>query len=176
MARVPPRVAALGVGRYGFRVSSRRRAPAARRATHERGALQARARAGSLLLALVLLFGVLRGGARYFYCPQMDATLASSCCERVAHGDEGEHADASDAPSVDEPDCCKARRVATLPAMHGASAPPHLDVMPRVAILAPFDLARASRERSAIACFLPSARAGPPSAAERRAHLMVWNS
>lgn len=129
-----------------------------------------------MFVAVALLFGVLRGGARYFYCPEMDATLASPCCERGKHEGEDERPDATNAPSVDDADCCEARRAGTLPAVDGASTTPRLEAVPLLAILPPFDRVQASRERAAESRVVHPARAGPPSAAERRAFLMVWNS
>lgn len=127
-------------------------------------------RAAGLLALIVLLFGMVRSGARYFHCPAMGAVLTASCCgERDRGGDD------DGAPVVDAPDCCEGRRLGTLP---GAATSPGLEVLgaPLSAILPPFSLSPASIERAPAVRITHAARAGPKTARERRAVLMVWTS
>jgi hypothetical protein len=127
-------------------------------------------RAHAFLIALVLLVGIARSGARYFTCPMMGSSFAeASCCAGMRHAP-------SDVPAIDHPECCKARTLGTLPASPVTSAAPDVAAVPLAAIAPPFDIVAPRAESVAAVRFMYSARAGPPSAKERRAELMVWTS
>lgn len=122
----------------------------------------------ALVLALCVLGAVVRGGSRYFYCPAMQAVMGSACCGggHVASRSDGERA------SVRGRDCCEERVLAHLPLASTSSTPPLLDapvlaVLPR---LVQRDVASVSAELRVT----PEKRAGPRSAAQRRAELMVF--
>ncbi len=82
----------------------------------------------ALLFTLALLAGIVSAGARYFYCPFMDAVVGEHCCTR-------------DTPeptsSVHRPDCCEVRYVGSLPAASSAAHAPELRAAPLLAVLAP---------------------------------------
>jgi len=125
-------------------------------------------RARAVLIACILLAGVLRGGAKYFVCPMMDAAFEVPCCGE-------QRADDRLAASVRPPDCCKAKRLGTvpqasLPAALDVAESPCVAVLPRLHGLMAADPPRTARR------FSLQARAGPPTANERRADLMIWNS
>lgn len=129
-------------------------------------------RGGALLAAIVLLVGVLRAGASYFYCPMMQATFDAPCCDR-GHHDEG---DDDGAPGIDHAACCEGKRLGALPTserLHESepvATAPITGVTPAVPAALDGPLARpAARD-------LYPARAGPQRASARRATLMIWNS
>lgn len=128
-------------------------------------------RAGSALLAIVLLTAFFTSGSRYFYCPVMKVAMTTSCCARQHVIDEAE-AEASAALVAS--DCCEARRIASVP-----SAPlplPHEElVAPIVATLPANSGAAADRAERPVARFTHPVRAGPPTPAGRRALLMIWS-
>jgi hypothetical protein len=124
----------------------------------------------AFLVAAVLLVGIARGGARYFTCPMMGSSFAeASCCAGVRHAPH------DDVPAVENPECCKARTLGTLPASPIATSP-EVAAVPLAAIAPPFDVVAPRANTIAALRFMYSARAGPPSAKERRAELMVWTS
>ena len=125
-------------------------------------------RARAVLLACLLIAGLLRSGARYFVCPMMGAVLDVACC--------GEHrVDHPRVTSLRPADCCKAKQLGTVPAASLSSAPeiaaaPYVALPPMLRAFFVADPARSATRRG------QPARAGPPTANERRAELMVWNS
>lgn len=144
--------------------------------TVSRRALVVRARAlaarlGYAMVALAMLLGVVRGGARYFYCPMMGQAFDDACCASGDHHDDEDRA----GPSVERPGCCQAKRLGTLPSGAAAST---IDVpaVPLMAVLPPFDVGPTRPGASPLVRYVYPARAGPPTATERRAILMVWTS
>ena len=124
------------------------------------------ARCAVLVLAMAVLLGVVRSGARYVYCPMMDAVLATSCCDRgESHGD---------APAVEAPECCQAKRLGAMPASGTTAVAVDLGDVPFTTLLPPFVAAHAVRSTPGAFRFEHPARAGPVSARERRAQLMIW--
>lgn len=117
-----------------------------------------------------MLLGIVRGGSRYFYCPMMGQSFDDACCASAEHDD-----DATSGPSVERPDCCQAKRLGKLPSGAAVST---IDVpaVPVLAVLPPFDGAVAPLARKTFVRFTHPSRAGPPTATERRAMLMVWTS
>ena len=117
------------------------------------------------MAALVLLVGVLRANARYFYCPFMGAVASHSCCAAAD--------DASTDPVVEAPDCCEVWHVGSLPTAAGASsievaASPLVATVPRLSLVAP----RAPLRVRAAA--LEARRRAPPLPSESRARAMVF--
>lgn len=129
-----------------------------------------------VIAAAALIATMVRGGARYFFCPPMQAVMDAPCCGADAnHAADGE--DADDASSVRAPDCCQERRYGTLPAFAGASAaaPPPMSAV--VAVLPATDLSLSVGFVPVRARVAHPVRAGPPRyASERRAELMVFHS
>ena len=126
-------------------------------------------RLGAFVMAFVVAVGLLRGGGSYFFCPMMNEVFDAPCCDE--HRDEGDR----DVSGVRTPDCCQAKRLATLPRWTASSVP---DVAPSpfVASLPPALDPSAVRARARLGRFAQPARASPPTANERRADLMVWHS
>ncbi|MFO0739588.1 MAG: hypothetical protein U0270_27060 [Labilithrix sp.] len=125
------------------------------------------ARSGVLVVAAVLLLGVLRSGARYVYCPMMNAVVAASCCDRGEAHYEG-------TPAVEGSDCCQQRRTAAMPASGTAPAEIDFGDVPSTPIATPAWLERAGPRAAGALRFNHPARAGPISARKRRAQLMIW--
>src|SRR5262245_23877379 len=96
----------------------------------------------------------------------MQSLSAKSCCPQASHG-HGQD------PTVEQEECCSARRLAVL-------APAPLPAVPEVLVAPPAVVTSEAprvvvvreprRER-----FAHPVRAGPASAAERRAELMVFH-
>lgn len=120
-------------------------------------------------MALILLVGIARSGARYFYCPIMGATFERSCCAPAEH----DSTDPRDDASVGASECCETRHVGSLPTADAASAL-ELRAVPFEAIEPPLSSIPIAREDLDNERLTHPARAGPPSAAERRAQLMIW--
>ena len=129
------------------------------------------ARLGAITVAFVLLVGVLRSGKSYFFCPMMTAVFDAPCCGGDEHGDD--HDDR--VSEVRAPDCCQAKRIGNMPSSALSSVP---DVFPSpcVAVLPARDGADAFDVGASTVGYTQPARAGPRSANERRAELMVWLS
>lgn len=145
-------------------MASRTRTPLIRRVRR----VAARVAAG--LFAVVVLVGFLRGGARYFYCPMMQAIIEAPCCpgdRHVDHDHEGEAAE------VRSRDCCEAHVVAKLPKAAVVGAPMVLDA-PLVGLLPPQIARFQGSAMLGSSHFDHENRAGPPTAARHRAELMVF--
>ena len=125
------------------------------------------ARVASFVATMVLLVGVVRSGARYFYCPMMNVAMEDSCCASAAHR-------AGDAPAIETPDCCQAKRLGTLPSSAGVASL-ELHAAPLAAMLPPFDVAALARRRHADFALGHDARAGPSSPARERSLFMIYN-
>lgn len=126
-------------------------------------------RIGVVVMAFVVVVGLLRGGGSYFFCPMMNEVSDAPCCDE--HGREGDR----DVSGVRAPDCCQAKRLATLPRW-AASSLPDVASSPCVALLPSMLDASGVRPRARLVRFAQPARASPPTANERRADLMVWHS
>ena len=122
----------------------------------------------ALVAAIALFVGVMRGNARYFYCPFSHVIAASSCCAMPAY-DEDDASAASFAPV----DCCQAKRIGSLPASSVAPAPdvpsaPLLALVPSIASHVSVSLARAGQ----IASIAPNR--GPPKLRPIPSRTMVF--
>jgi hypothetical protein len=116
---------------------------------------------GCALAAFLFLLAVARSGTRYFYCPMMNATFEKSCCHRERH----------EVPTIDLSECCKERRLGSLPS--GAPvAVSDVGEVPLLAVLPPFESPVVWRAPATFVRSIHPARDGP---AERRAELMIWN-
>jgi hypothetical protein len=118
------------------------------------------------LAGVVLLVGVLRANARYFYCPLMDAIASHACCESSREDGMGE-------PAIEAPDCCEEMHVGALPS--GAtptsivvSSAPLTAFVPTVVTSTPSPI---SIVRLAT---LDARHRGPPPPSEARARTMVF--
>jgi hypothetical protein len=145
---------------------------AARRPRRKRAAARSFAAAlGHLLLALAVLCGIARSGARYFYCEAFGLTLTDPCV-RAQHDDVGR---SGEALGERVHDCCE---VVTLPAVpDGArTATPNIPSAPRVAVVAvgSSDFVRSRGGTSFCDPLLDRWRPPPRSPGENRAELMVF--
>ena len=129
------------------------------------------ARGGVFVVALAVILGVVRGGARYFYCPMMGQAFDDACCASAEAHDDDDRA----GPAFERPACCQAKRLGTLPTGATVST---IDVpaVPLAAVLPAFDAGPARRVAAAAVRYVYPARDGPPTATERRAMLMIWTS
>jgi hypothetical protein len=114
---------------------------------------------------MVLLVGIARSGARYFYCAMMGTALSHACC---AAADEP-----ADGPAVDAPECCEKRQLERLPS-GSAVTPFELESLPPTEI-APTNAVEIVVHMHAATSIAHEARAGPPPPARRRATIMIWN-
>lgn len=121
----------------------------------------------AVLAALVLLVGVARSGARYFYCAMMQASLATSCCAAHQSADEPD-----DAPALEPAECCEARHLASLPAGAPVASDLTLDAPLAFAPASPLLVVEARVVASASTTVRPGR--GPPAPSRRRADLMIW--
>lgn len=133
-----------------------------------RGARRLWLRIAAGVLAMAMLVGLLRGGARYFYCPMMRAVIDAPCC-----ADRHAGADFDETLELRSRGCCEEHVVGKLPsgAVAAARVPcdaPLLAVLPPVTALShPLSTLDTSR-------FEHQNRAGPASTARHRAALMVF--
>ena len=148
-------------------MTSRPRTPLIRRVRR----IAARVAAG--LFAIVVLVGFLRGGARYVYCPMMQAIIDAPCCSGDRHDGDGDGDHEGEAAAVRSRDCCEEHVVAKLPKAAGAGARTVLDA-PLVAVLPPQHPRFQPSAMDRLSHFEHENRAGPPSAARHRAELMVF--
>lgn len=121
------------------------------------------------LLAIVVLVGVTRAGARYFYCPMMRAVIDAPCCE----GDERSEEDQTDSVEVRSQDCCEEHVLAKLPSGAASHAPPMLDA-PLLAVSPPVTVTSRALAVAVPSRFEHENRAGPSWSARHRAELMVF--
>lgn len=127
------------------------------------------ARVASLVVALVVLVGVLRGGARYVYCPSMQMITDAPCCA----GDRHSEHDADATRELRARDCCEQHVIGTLPATGATSHTPSSFVAPLVATLPPPALDAPAGAAAAVVRPDHECRAGPIALARHRAELMV---
>ncbi|MBX3233552.1 MAG: hypothetical protein KIT84_11150 [Labilithrix sp.] len=126
-------------------------------------------RLATTALALATLFGVLRAGATYVYCPMMERISDAPCCAA-----DREHHSEKTGPELRTPDCCEHRVVAKLPP--GGSV-----AKPTPSVTAPL-LATVPVPAEVVATALPlvrgrvehEGRAGPIVRSRHRAELMVF--
>lgn len=127
------------------------------------------ARVAAAVVAVVMLVGVLRAGARYVYCPSMERVIDAPCCAGDRHrGHEGEPA-----AELRSRDCCEQRVLGRLPASASTADPPQPLAAPLVGTVpapseaegAIVDVTRSRFEREC--------RAGPMALLRHRAELMV---
>lgn len=138
-----------------------------------RRARKAAAPLAAALLAVVMLLGVVRAGARYFYCPMMHAVIDAPCCDGDARSG-GDPNDPTDSAEVRSRDCCEAHMLRQLPRAAVSPSPtvsdaPLLAVVPPVTLFAFREVPVASVSR-----FAHEDRAGPRALARHRAELMVF--
>lgn len=126
------------------------------------------ARLFALVVAIGVLAAVVRGGARYFYCPMMQAVMDSPCC-----GGKDEHHAEHDTEALRPIDCCERHVQPHLPAAAGAPSAPTVFDAPFVATVPPIAHIQLSFARTP-ARLTHEERAGPRSQAQRRAELMVF--
>jgi hypothetical protein len=131
------------------------------------------ARVGAALVALVVLFGMLRAGASYVYCPIMQQITEASCCA-------GDREDDAAAASLDamraevrSRDCCEHHVLGELPKGAAPSVPTLLLATPLVAVLPAPSVEVTFAASNPAAHFEHEGRAGPRAAARHRAELMV---
>lgn len=130
------------------------------------------ARLGYAVAVSLFVLGLVQGGTRYFYCPLMNATFSSPCCGEGARPDEA--SSDHEAPSIGAPDCCKAKRLGTIPFAAPSSSETDVDVPAFVAVV-PAGSNTRPEWNVLVRATHPPARAGPTSAKTRRAALMIWN-
>lgn len=131
------------------------------------------ARAGALLIAVILLAALLGGGRKYFFCPVMQVVMATSCCPNSAEARERAH-DGDTTETLTQPDCCVARRTATLPATPLPAPHPDMLASPVLAVIPAVASTSMSIKARTPARFARHVRAGPKPPSERRADLMIW--
>jgi len=119
-------------------------------------------RFAALVLGVVLVACLLRGGARYLFCSMVDAVVDETCCSPTHDADVALRA----------PDCCQTKTVGVLPSAHASAPAPHVAPAPVLASLPPVSepcrgalVARASFVRE------PT---GPPLPSQRPARSMVF--
>lgn len=83
------------------------------------------------LAALIVLFGVLRGGGTYVFCPSMQMVSDTPCCS-PDHDDEG---DGRGEASLREGECCERHVLGKLPLTSAASDPTPSFAPPLLAIV-----------------------------------------
>jgi hypothetical protein len=115
---------------------------------------------------LVLVVGVLRANARYFYCPLMDAVASRPCCEPPHEG-------TGDDPAVDAPDCCTAMHVGALPSS-ASSTTVEVASAPLTAVIVAVAGAKAVAVGGVPRAELDARHRGPPPPGEARARTMVF--
>lgn len=128
------------------------------------------AQGGIVVVACVLLLGVLRAGARYYVCPAMNLVLDAPCCGEHDESDDGDE----DGSALRGGDCCRARHLASMPVSAVSAVANDVAASPCVAFLPARTKDGSSCAATSVVRFTQPARAGPATAAERRADLMVW--
>lgn len=121
-------------------------------------------RLAALAIAIVLFVGVLRGGARYLYCPVMDEVVSEHCCAEAQRDAE---------PGIEAPDCCESHGIAALPASDAFAAGPRVADAPLLAVLPPPAIARAPSAAPRDVRDALARAAGPPVPDGRAARLVV---
>ena len=120
--------------------------------------------------AVVLLVALFRGGARYVYCPAMQAVMDAPCCG-ADDEDRADHAD--ETASVRSPDCCERHVQSHVPAAASPASKLLVDA-PLLSALPPVAEVHRERRDAAPLRVAHYERAGPRPAAQRRAELMVF--
>lgn len=126
-------------------------------------------RLATAAVALATLFGVLRAGASYVYCPMMDRISDAPCCAA-----DREHHSETIGPELRTPDCCEHRVLAKLPPSGSVAKPTPSVAAPLVATV--------PVPPEVVATALPlvrgrveyEGRAGPIARSRHRAELMVF--
>jgi hypothetical protein len=126
-------------------------------------------RVAAPLVAVVMLLGVMRAGARYVYCPSMQMVTDAPCCA----GDRRAQHEAANTMQLRSRDCCEQHVFARLPPATGVSAAPHLFAAPLIAVLPAPAADLESMGPNARPRFDHEGRAGPIALARHRAELMV---
>lgn len=127
------------------------------------------ARVAAALVAVVVLVGVLRAGARYSYCPTMQMVTDAPCCS----GDRRGHDEDAAAMQLRSRDCCEQHVLGKLPTAAGTSVAPHLAAPALVTVLAAPTAHPRERGPGARHRLDHEGRAGPIAAARHRAELMA---
>jgi hypothetical protein len=123
------------------------------------------------VLALVMLVGVMRAGARYFYCPTMHMVIDRPCC--AGDGDPRRADEDAFVAEVRSRDCCEEHVLGKLPSAAVSSATPLADV-PLLAVVAPLFVPVRALPLAAPSRFEHDTRAGPKALARHRAELMAF--
>jgi hypothetical protein len=132
------------------------------------------ARVAAALVALVVLFGVVRAGASYVYCPIMQQITEASCCAGDREGDDATADSTADVGAeVRSRDCCEHHVLGELPKTAAPSVPTPLLATPLVAVLPAPSAELVAAVSNPAAHFEHEGRAGPRAAARHRAELMV---
>lgn len=122
------------------------------------------------VVTVIMLVGVLRAGASYFYCPEMGSVAPAPCC---SHG-SGSH-DETGAAELRGAGCCEEHVLAGLPSAATASVTPDLLSAPLVAVLPALSAMVPELGAPPEGRFAYDGRAGPTAIAlaRHRAELMV---
>lgn len=130
---------------------------------------RAAAAVAAALLAVVVLVGVMRAGARYFYCPMMRVVIDAPCCAGDGRNDE----DLTGSVEVRSRDCCEERVLGKLPS-GAVTCPPAIVDAPLLAVVPPVTVASRALPVARPSRFEHEGRAGPRASARHRAELMVF--
>jgi hypothetical protein len=133
--------------------------------------------AGHLVLAVAVLFGVVRSGGRYFYCEALGLLPSDPCVEASAHGRRDGAPEPLGAGTLGarRVDCCEIVTLGAMPraaqaAGSGVAPAPLVAVLPAPGAEGAVDLAPSSRLERAFERWRPPPRA----ASDARAQLMVF--
>lgn len=126
-------------------------------------------RLATAAVALVTLFGVLRAGASYVYCPMMERISDAPCCA----ADRAQHS-RMEAPELRAPDCCEHHLLAKLPPSGSTAKPAPSFAAPFLAMVPVPVEVRAGSLPFTRGRFEHEGRAGPIARSRHRAELMVF--
>lgn len=117
----------------------------------------------AIALGVALLAALLRGGARYLFCPMIDDVVDETCCSPAHDADAALRA----------PDCCETRTVGVLPSAQSSAPAPHVAPAPVLASLpAVSEVCRGALV--ARASFVREPTGPPPLPSQRPARSMVF--
>ena len=121
-------------------------------------------RLAALVLGVALAAALVRGGARYFFCPLMDEVVDADCCPPTRATPD----------SLQAPDCCVVRTIGTLPSAQSTALGPQVAPAPLAAVLPAAEATRLGI--IAVTRGLEHEPTGPPppTALRRAARLMVF--
>ncbi len=140
------------------------------RTSRQRTSLNVTRRIFAMLVVLTTLVGVLRAGARYFYCPMMGEVVAEDCCaaSKTARGTK--------TPAFETPDCCQAKFVDALPAGDAFAPSTEIAAAPLTALVQPVPHATVLTALPPHLFRQTLQRAGPPTPTgpQRVARLQVF--